>query len=98
MLQTTNDGHSKVLMWSPPFTLDITGQDPDIITYSVYTHCACEHPINTTDLQLVMEKNVQRVYVSAWNAVGEGKKVLVQYQEQGNVRMLCFSCTVGSFM
>ena len=68
-----------LLFWSPPFTLDITGNDKDIVRYSVYVNGS----------ETMMQENVTEglVYiflcsqngsyyfsVSGFNLAGEGKR------------------------
>ena len=70
------------LTWDPPFTLDITNTNPDIMGYSICNDVTeeCEFTPNTS--YIYPDLGLPVVFsVSAVNVVGEGNASTVPHQE-----------------
>lgn len=77
------------LTWEPPYSLDITDVDPDILNYTIYTLTYTIHSGNATETNMSISANntqytmvrehpqlctVLEFKVSAVNAAGESNK------------------------
>ena len=88
-VESTTTSTTILLRWDPPFTLNITDVDPDIVSYTVYcrnldtgmTEVAnVNEPVfNFTGVQGEDPDpcHVHEFRVSAWNVVGESDKSTV---------------------
>ena len=65
------------IQWQPPYTLNITDIEPDILQYTVCVSITdiSQYCFNGTTLEIVLPSlNVrEEVSVSAWNGLGSGE-------------------------
>ena len=82
-LQADGSRQSIHIHWSDPFTLDITGTEPDILNYTLYINnlnTNLKLSVNATDSNFTFETgdpdpcHVYLFQVSAWSMLGEGKR------------------------
>ena len=80
------DACSIKLVWSAPFTLDVSGVDPDISTYTICSNITGYYTCSNTSGSGVMEHVFPKLFcyvefrVSAVNGVGQGNESLVDYK------------------
>ena len=74
------------LVWSAPFTLDVSGVDPDISTYTICSNITGYYTCSNTSGSGVMEHVFRRPFryvefrVSAVNGAGQGSESSVVYK------------------
>ena len=80
------DACSIKLVWSAPFTLDVSGVDPDIFTYTICSNITGYYTCSNTSGSGVMEHVFPRPFryvefgVSAVNGAGQGSESSVVYE------------------
>ena len=94
------------LTWEPPFTLDITGVDPDITGYCVdvinstssvklYSQCG----INETEFRYPIPPNtgctVYHFTITSVNIVGRGEGSTISYVESQTSMLYTYICAEG---
>ena len=80
------DACSIKLVWSAPFTLDVSGVDPDVSTYTICSNITGYYTCSNTSGSGVMEYVFPRPFryvefrVSAVNGAGQGSESSVVYE------------------
>ena len=72
------ENRSILFSWSPPFTLNITNSEPDILYYYLIIDSVSKTTINTTDTHFLLQSNSclfieYHVQIAAVNVVGVGE-------------------------
>ena len=77
------DDSANRLEWTPPFTLDITDQDPDISGYTLCTNVTdvC-YDLNSTNFDFPALCDSIKFTVTGINIVGKGSESTVTYTPQ----------------